>query len=102
MTGDPSAPLPELVLYGRDGCGLCEETRVILEALLAELLAAGLPAPALVQRDISADPDLERRFFAVIPVVELGERRLELATSAAALRRLLREVLDGQPAPSGR
>ena len=102
MTGDPSTPLPDLVLYSRDGCGLCEDTRVTLEALLAERLAASLPTPALVERDIAGDPDLERRFFAVIPVVELGERRLELATSAAALRRLLREVLDGQPAPSGR
>ncbi len=101
MTGDPSTPLPNLVLYGRDGCHLCEETRAILESLLTDRLASGLPAPALVERDIATDPDLERRYFAVIPVVELGERRLELATSAAALRRLLREVLDGQPAPSG-
>jgi hypothetical protein len=48
--------------------------------------------------DIGSDPDLERRYFATIPVVELGDRRLELATSAAKLRRLLRDVLDGSAA----
>ena len=48
--------------------------------------------------DIESDPDLERRYFATIPVVELGDRRLELATSAAKLRRLLSDVLDGSAA----
>ena len=33
-----------------------------------------------------------------IPVVELGDRRLETVTSAAKLRRLLADVLDGAPA----
>ena len=101
VTGDPSTPVPDLVLYGRDGCHLCEESRAILESRLADRQRSGLPAPTLVERDIATDPELERRFFAVIPVVELGERRVELATSAAGLRRLLREVLDEQPAPSG-
>ena len=50
---------------------------------------AGLPTPPLVERDIETDPAWERAFFASIPVVELGDRRLELATSAAKLRRLL-------------
>ena len=88
------APLPDLVLYARPGCGLCDETRSLLGALLTERKTAGLPTPPLVDRDIESDPAWERAFFASIPVVELGDRRLELATSAAKLRRLLSDVLD--------
>ena len=88
------APLPDLVLYGRAGCGLCDEARAILMALLDERAQAGLPAPTLRERDIATDPAWERAYFTTIPVVELGDRRLELATSAAKLRRLMADVLD--------
>ena len=88
------APLPDLVLYGRPGCGLCDETRTILTALLDERQRAGLATPAVEERDIETDPAWQRAFFASIPVVELGDRRLELATSAAKLRRLMTDVLD--------
>ena len=88
------APLPDLVLYGRPGCGLCDETRTILTALLDERQRAGLATPAVEERDIDTDPAWQQAFFASIPVVELGDRRLELATSAAKLRRLMTDVLD--------
>ena len=87
-------PLPDLILYGRPGCGLCDETRGLLDALLAARRAAGLATPDLVERDIETNPEWERAFFASIPVVELADRRLELATSAAKVRRLLTDVLD--------
>ena len=87
-------PLPDLILYSRPGCHLCDEARALLQALLAERVAAGLPAPALEERDIESDPEWQRAFFATIPVVEIGGRRLELATSAAKLHRLLSESLD--------
>lgn len=93
-------PLPDLILYGRPDCGLCDEARELLDALLAERAAAGLSTPTLREIDIESDPALERAFLATIPVVELGERRLETVTSAAKLRRLLTEVLDGAPAPA--
>ncbi len=88
------APLPDLVLYGRPGCGLCDEARAALDALLEERARAGLPSPRLQERDIETDPAWERAYFASIPVVELGDRRLELATSVAKLRRLMTDVLD--------
>ena len=88
------APYPDLVLYGRAGCGLCDETRTLLVSLLDERARAGLPAPTLVERDIETDPAWERAYFASIPVVQLGDRRLDLATSAAKLQRLLTDVLD--------
>ncbi|MEA2577810.1 MAG: hypothetical protein QOD78_1398 [Chloroflexota bacterium] len=91
-------PLPDVFLYGRPACGLCDEARNLLLALLAERAAAGLPTPTLQDIDIDADPALEREFFATIPVVELGGRRLELVTSASMLRRLLADVLDATAA----
>ncbi|MFP5342318.1 MAG: glutaredoxin family protein [Candidatus Limnocylindria bacterium] len=87
-------PLPDLILYGRPACALCDETRAILERLLERRRSAGLTAPRLVERDIDADASWQRAYFASIPVVVLGERRLDLATSASALQRLLAEGLD--------
>jgi hypothetical protein len=87
-------PFPDLVLYSRPGCGLCEEARTVLVALLAQRHAQGKAAPPIVERDITSDPALEREFFTTIPVVEIGDRRLELATSAARLRALLADALD--------
>ena len=92
--GAVGAPPTQVTLYTRPGCGLCDETRQFLGELLARREAAGRPAPAVVERDIGSDPDLERAFLAEIPVVELGNRRLILATSPAQVERLLAEVLD--------
>jgi glutaredoxin len=88
-------PLPDLILYGRPECGLCDEARDLLRALLAERAAAGLPTPTLQDIDIDTDPALQREFFVTIPVVELAGQRLETVTSASKLRRLLADVLDG-------
>jgi hypothetical protein len=85
----------ELFLYARPSCGLCDETRITLEAILAGRAASGRPTATLVERDIEADPELERAFFAEIPVVEIGGRRLTLAISPARIERLVADVLDG-------
>ena len=87
--------LPDLVLYTRPGCGLCDETRGLLQALLEDRAARGARIAHLRERDIAADPASERELFDRIPVVELRGRRLELATSASRLRRFLDEGLDG-------
>jgi hypothetical protein len=89
-----SAPLPDLVLYGRVGCHLCDEAHRTLTTLLAERQRDGRPAPGLQVRDIDTDPAWRSAYAATIPVVELGDRRLELVTSATRLRRLLADVLD--------
>jgi hypothetical protein len=89
------APLPDLILYSRPGCHLCDEARTLLQQLMEERRHNDLPTPTMTEIDIKSDADLERRFFTTIPVVELADRRLELATSAAKLRRMLSDVLDG-------
>jgi glutaredoxin len=91
-------PLPDLILYGRADCGLCDEARNLIRALLDERRANAKPAPTLREIDIESDPALERALFASIPVVELDGRRLETVTSLAKLRRLLADVLDAEPA----
>jgi hypothetical protein len=96
-----TVPLPDLILYGRPGCHLCEDARASLDALLADRAAHGLAAPAIREISIDGDEDLRRRYAFTIPVVALGGRELELATSPAKLHRLLTEVLDGAPDPDG-
>jgi glutaredoxin len=94
MTG----PSPIVVLYTKPGCGLCVETREVLDALLVERARAGLPSAPVEERDITTDPAWEAAFFVEIPVVEIGDRRLTLAISAARIRRLLADALDPMPA----
>lgn len=88
-----------LFLYTRAGCHLCDDARTVLHAVLAERAAAGLPSPTPVERDIETNDDWQRAFLATIPVIEVGDRRLELATSPARIRRLLADALDA-PAPA--
>ncbi len=87
-------PLPDLILYTRPGCHLCDESRRSIEAVLAARSAEGLPIPKVVETDIRTSAELEATFSATIPVVEFGPRRIELAVSAGRIRRLLADVLD--------
>ena len=93
--------MDELYLYARAGCHLCDETRTVLVLLLDDREAAGLPSPTLVERDIDTNEDWQRAFMATIPVVEVRDRRLELATSPARIRRLLADVFDVPAAARG-
>ena len=86
------APLPDLILYTRAECSLCDEAREAIELTLAERRARGLAVPLLVERDIDADPGLQGRYFERIPVVELGTKRVELVVTVGKMRRLLSEA----------
>ena len=93
--------MDELYLYARAGCHLCDDTRHALVHLLADRSAAGLPSPTLVERDIDTDEAWQRAFMTTIPVIELGDRRLELATSLTGIRRFLADTLDVPAATRG-
>ena len=104
----PNASNPQVILYARPNCGLCEDARDILAKLIAERASSGKVVPELVERDISTNDAWDRAYFAIIPVVEVNGRQLELATSATRLRALLATLdaptadaptLDG-PAPA--
>ncbi len=61
----------EVILYTRDGCGLCDEAR-------ARLLAMHSAVPLrLIEVDITQDVELEKALFERIPVVEIGGVRVE-------------------------
>lgn len=89
-------PLPDLVLYTRPGCSLCDEAREAIGLVVADRAVRGLAVPVLVERNIDEDPELHRSLFERIPVVEIGNQRVELVVSVGKVRRLLNEALgDG-------
>lgn len=94
---DEHAPLPILTLYRRAECELCDEARLVLQALLEERAAAGMRLAAVRERDVADDPGLEERYGARVPVLRLGDEELPLAISSRAIRRFLSEALDQAP-----
>jgi glutaredoxin len=79
-----------VVLYGKADCHLCDEARAVLERVRSE-------APfELVERDITTDEGLHRRYLERIPVVEVdGEEAFEFFVDEAELRRRLAIVSGG-------
>jgi glutaredoxin len=73
---------PNVVLYARPDCHLCDEARTGLERLRSDGLEFELE-----EVDIDADDELHARFLERIPVVELdGELISELHLDADGLR----------------
>jgi glutaredoxin len=73
-----------VVLYGADGCHLCERARAQLAALREEL------GFELDEVDVGGDPELEARYREWLPVVEIdGERAFVYHVDEDALRRRL-------------
>ena len=73
---------PNVVLYTRRGCHLCDEAR---QTLIDHQLV-----PTLV--DIDSDPALQKRFDTWVPVVEIdGQIRFRGRVEPVLLRRLLRQ-----------
>lgn len=71
-----------VTLYGRPGCGLCDEARRGIEALDRDRFRF-----RLVEVDIEADQALHRELLERIPVVEIeGERVAELLVDVDVLR----------------
>lgn len=95
------SPLPDLVLYARPACSLCDEAREAIRLVVADRVARGLPVPAVVERNIDEDDDLLRRLLERIPVVEIGNLRVELVVTVGKVRRLLNEALGDGSAAAG-
>jgi glutaredoxin len=79
--------VPTVVLYGSPECHLCDDARDVLQTV-----KAGIPFE-LVERDITLDDELHRRYLERIPVVEIdGEEAFELFVDEAELRQRLGRV----------
>lgn len=72
--------MPNVVLYTRAGCHLCDEALAVLHRF-------GL-SPRLI--DIDADPQLRERYNECVPVVEIdGQERFRGRVNEVLLARLL-------------
>jgi glutaredoxin len=79
--------MTKVVLYGAEGCHLCERARETVVALRDEL---GFD---LEEVSIDDDAELEARYRELIPVVEIdGEREFVYFVPPAALRRKLAQA----------
>jgi hypothetical protein len=88
-----SPTLPTLLLYARDGCHLCEETRDQLQALLEDRVRRGEPIARVREVDIDDDPELKARYGDLIPVLALDGHELLLAMGRRAIDGFLDRVL---------
>jgi glutaredoxin len=72
-----------LILYGKPGCHLCDDARIVLQRI-------GAPFEEI---DITTDDALHAAYLERIPVVTLdGEERFEYFVDEPALRALLDKV----------
>lgn len=73
--------MPQIVLYSRQGCHLCDDAA-------AALTRHGLEFELV---DVDADPELRRRYDECVPVVVMdGKERFRGRVDELLLRRLLR------------
>ncbi|WP_111719605.1 glutaredoxin family protein [Homoserinimonas sp. OAct 916] len=64
-----------LTLVGKPGCHLCDQARVVIEQVLAELVGhPNAPALALTEVSILEDAELHARFVEEIPVLLINGR----------------------------
>ena len=82
--------MTRVVLYGRDGCCLCDDARAVVERVRLSR------AFDLEERDIDRDEDLLRAYLERIPVVTIdGAEAFELFVDESELKRRLDMVHTG-------
>ena len=82
--------MTRVVLYGRDGCCLCDDARAVIERVRRR------HAFDLEERDIDRDEDLLRAYLERIPVVTIdGAEAFELFVDESELKRRLDMVHTG-------
>jgi hypothetical protein len=81
--------VPQVTLYGKPGCHLCDDARAVVERVRAT------HPFDLREVDVSVDPELNRAYGERIPVLELdGEELFEFFVDEAELGRRIDRV-DG-------
>lgn len=68
-TDDASPPVPRVTLIGRPGCHLCEEARLVIARVCADL------GESYAEIDIDSDAALREKYGAEIPVTLVDGRQ---------------------------
>jgi len=75
-----------LTLYSRPGCHLCEDMKALIERVRRTIP----DTVRVTEVDVSADPELERRYGQEIPVLEMnGKKVAKYRVKEEDLRRML-------------
>jgi hypothetical protein len=88
-----SAEIPTLILYGRDGCHLCDEARADLQAVLEDRVKRGEPIARVHVVNIDTQPALRERYNDLIPVMALPGAELPLAMGPRTIGHFLDKAL---------
>ena len=84
--------MPQLILYHRIGCHLCDDMRDALHEFQREN-DFGQRGFTLHEIDIDADPDLRARYGLLIPVLCLGEQKIcHFQLNPVALKQALKQL----------
>ena len=97
MTGGAPQTVPQVVLYGREGCSPCAHARDALRRLGRDF------AFELTERDVDAEPALAARYGDRVPVIAVGGDEVsEGRFDAAAVRRALSDAARAVDSNEGR
>lgn len=80
--------MTQVILYTRDGCGLCEEVKSMLMEIQSDL------PHELREVDIESEPDLLKRYAESIPVLKIGPYTLEAPIERVDIEVALRAAAD--------
>ena len=89
----PTPPQPTLDFYRREGCELCDEARLALQAVLEQRVRRGDRIPRVRTGTSSESPALESAFGARVPVLAIGAEELSLTVSERSIATFLDRVL---------
>lgn len=63
-----------VTVIGNEGCHLCDDAKAVIDAVISELSEVkGAPSVTVVERSLSAEPDLREEFGDKIPVVFVND-----------------------------
>ena len=89
---DGNPALPEVILYTRAGCHLCEEAKEQLQALRQQA------AFTLRAVDIDRDPELRRLYNDEVPVIFInGSKAFKYGIDPAQFVKLLKLLSEPRP-----
>ncbi len=77
---------PQVTLYSKENCGLCDEVKLELQHLHFTY------PHRLLEVDIEQDPELFARYFLSIPVLKIGDVQLEAPITAVQLKTALQKA----------